>query len=48
MGAAPPPPYNRPVTVGPTNPPPPSTLDETEHWVNDPLDTRPKEGEGKE
>src|SRR5882762_642865 len=47
-GAAPPPPYNRPVTVGPTNPPPPSTSDKTECRVNDLLDMRLKEGEGKE
>jgi len=47
MGATPPPPYNRPVTVGPTNPPP-STSREHECWVPHPLDTHPKEGEGKE
>jgi hypothetical protein len=47
MGAALPPPHNQPVTVGPTNPPP-LTLCERECWVNNLLDTCPKEGERKE
>jgi len=36
------------VTVGTTNPPQPPTSRTTECWVNDLLDTCPKEGEGKE
>jgi hypothetical protein len=48
MGAALPPPHNRPVMVGTTNPPQPPTSRATECRVNDPLNTHPKEGEGKE
>src|SRR5882762_1741105 len=40
-GATLPPPHNRPVTVGTTNPPQPPTLHATECQVNDPLDTCP-------
>jgi len=36
------------VTVGTTNPPQPPTSCEAERQVNDPFDTRLKEGEGKE
>src|ERR1700676_2340591 len=48
MGAALPPPHNRPVMVGTTNPSQPPTSREAKCWVNDLFDTRPKEGEGKE
>ena len=48
MGAALPPPHNRPVMVGTTNPSQPPTSHKAECRVNDLLDTRPKEGEGKE
>jgi len=46
-GAALPPPHNRPVTVGTTNPPQPPTSHEAEHQVNHLLDTCLKEGEGR-
>src|SRR5882762_4464534 len=48
MGDALPLPRNRPVSVGPTNPPPPSISRETEHWVNHPLNMRPNEGDRSE
>jgi hypothetical protein len=48
MGVAPPPRDTHMVSVGPTSPPPPSTLRETKHRVNHPLNTHPKEGDGKE
>src|ERR1700676_4575809 len=48
MGAALPPPHNRPVTVGTTNPPQPPTSCATECWVNNLLNTHLKEGEGEE
>src|SRR5882762_9632919 len=47
-GAALPLPHNHPVTVGTTNPPPPSTSCKPERRVPEPFDTHPKEGEGKE
>ena len=43
-----PPLCSRPVSVGPTNPPPPSTLHETKRRVTHPLNTHLKEGDGKE
>src|SRR5882762_11616663 len=47
-GAALPPPCGHPVAVGAADPPRPPTSRATEYRVNDPLDTRPKEREGKE
>jgi hypothetical protein len=47
-GATLPLPHNCLVTVGTTNPPQPPTSHATECRVNNLLDTRPKEGEGKE
>jgi hypothetical protein len=46
-GVALPLPHCQPVSVGITNPPQPPTSHEAERWVNDPLGSCTKEGDGK-